>query len=97
MPELSPNANAYVFCRSSRVSVSHAANYFVVLLGGLSRADSGLIVMQTSETDEEGGIDYLLKPIIKIEDFCLPTADGVYQRPNSEHISTSAQLDCNHY
>jgi hypothetical protein len=56
----------------------HAANYFVVLLGGLSRADSGLIVMQTSETDEEGGVDYLLKPIIKIEDFPpADPADGV--------------------
>ena len=80
MPELSPNANvAMSLRREAAESLSpHAANYFVVLLGGLSRADSGLIVMQTSETDEEGGVDYLLKPIIKIEDF-PPTdpADGV--------------------
>ena len=80
MPELSPNANvAMSLRREAAESLSpHAANYFVVLLGGLSRADSGLIVMQTSEADEEGGIDYLLKPIIKIEDFPpADPADGV--------------------
>ncbi len=80
MPELSPNANvAMSLRREATESLSpHAANYFVVLLGGLSRADSGLIVMQTSETDEEGGVDYLLKPIIKIEDFPpADPADGV--------------------
>ena len=80
MPELSPDANvAMSLRREAAESLSpHAANYFVVLLGGLSRADSGLIVMQTSEADEEGGIDYLLKPIIKIEDFQpADPADGV--------------------
>lgn len=80
MPELSPDANvAMSLRREAAESLSpHAANYFVVLLGGLSRADSGLIVMQTSEADEEGGIDYLLKPIIKIEDFPpADPADGV--------------------
>ena len=80
MPEISPDADvALSLRRHAEASLSpHAANYFVVLLDGLSRAESGMIVMQTTEEDVGEPTDYIIKPIIKINNFPPDDpADGV--------------------
>lgn len=72
MPQLSPNANVAEQLRFDAMDalLPHVANYYLTLLDGLARADSGLIIIQTTKSSpSSSSTEYRLKPILKIDDF----------------------------